>query len=170
MKNHSLLVISRPLTKRASNKPMEKFENKIAVVTGGGTGMGRELVLQLANEGCHVSMCDVIEENMDIDDALEEVSSMAGGNVAISVGKEDEEDKRKPTIFREDEELEEDRGVRGQPGSNYPSARDADDRTNEVDPETGKSGKVGPKYKIAKEQSEVEEIANYLLEAGVFIG
>ena len=112
----------------------------------------------------------VIEENMDVDDALEEISSMAGGNVAISVGKEDKKGKRKPTIFREDEELEEDRGIRGEPGSNYPSARDADDRTNEVDPETGKSGNVGPKYKIAREQNEIEEIANYLLEAGVFIG
>ena len=44
---------------------MKSFENKIAVVTGGGTGMGRELVLQLAKSNCNVSMCDVIEENMD---------------------------------------------------------------------------------------------------------
>ena len=43
---------------------MDNFTNKIAVVTGGGTGMGRELVRQLAKEGCHVAMCDVIEENM----------------------------------------------------------------------------------------------------------
>ena len=41
---------------------MKDFKNKIAVVTGGGTGMGRELVLQLAEEGCHVAMCDVIAE------------------------------------------------------------------------------------------------------------
>ena len=44
---------------------MKSFENKIAVVTGGGTGMGRELVLQLAKENCNISMCDVIEENME---------------------------------------------------------------------------------------------------------
>jgi NAD(P)-dependent dehydrogenase (short-subunit alcohol dehydrogenase family) len=43
---------------------MKDFSGKIAVITGGGKGMGRELARQLVAEGCNVAMCDVSPEAM----------------------------------------------------------------------------------------------------------
>jgi len=60
---------------------MDRFEGRIAVVTGGGTGMGRELVRQLAGEGCHVAMCDVSEENMEQSRALALAGAPSGTRV-----------------------------------------------------------------------------------------
>ncbi len=38
---------------------VEAFTGKLAVITGGGSGMGRELVRQLAQQGCSVAACDL---------------------------------------------------------------------------------------------------------------
>lgn len=49
---------------------MQSFKGKLAVVTGGGTGMGRELVRKLCVAGADVAMCDVSAENMAETEAL----------------------------------------------------------------------------------------------------
>lgn len=49
-----------------------KIENKVFVVTGGGNGIGRELVLQLVNCGARVAAVDISEEG------LQETVKLAG--------------------------------------------------------------------------------------------
>ena len=60
---------------------MKDFGGRMAVVTGGGTGMGRELTKQLAAEGCHVAMCDVSREAMDETAAMAIESAPPGTRV-----------------------------------------------------------------------------------------
>ena len=43
---------------------MKDFGGKLAVITGGGTGMGRALARQLIAEGCHVAICDILDDNL----------------------------------------------------------------------------------------------------------
>jgi NAD(P)-dependent dehydrogenase (short-subunit alcohol dehydrogenase family) len=44
---------------------MKDFNGKLAVITGAGAGMGRQLARQLATQGCHLALCDVSQANLD---------------------------------------------------------------------------------------------------------
>lgn len=41
-----------------------EFKNKVAVVTGGGTGIGRATAIKLAREGCRLALVGLVKDNL----------------------------------------------------------------------------------------------------------
>ena len=58
---------------------MKSFKDKVAVITGAGSGMGRYLAVLLAKDGADVSVCDVNEETLN-----ETVEMLRIYNVSVS--------------------------------------------------------------------------------------
>ena len=116
---------------------MKQFDDKIAVVTGGGTGMGRELVRQLTAEGCNVAMCDLFAQAMAETKRLCEATRLPLG-LRITIHVADVSDERQVQRFRDEvaEQQSTDRihllfnnaGVGGG-GSMFADSREAWERT-----------------------------------------
>ena len=77
------------------------FAGKLAVVTGGGSGMGRELVIQLAAEGCSVAACDRNSGSVAETAALAQAGGLPGG-VLVTAHACDVSDEAQVLRFRDE--------------------------------------------------------------------
>ncbi len=119
---------------------MKDLAGRTAVVTGGGTGMGRELVRQLVAEGCNVAMCDVSAAAMAETKRLCELDRLAQG-LRITIHQADVSDETQVQRFRDAVAAQQDTdrihllfnnaGIGGG-GSLFTSGRDEWDKTFSV--------------------------------------
>lgn len=69
----------------ADDQPAERFAGKVALITGAGSGIGREVTLQLASEGAQVFGVDINEAALDSVAAEVAAENTAAENTAAFV-------------------------------------------------------------------------------------
>ena len=67
---------------------MKNFKNKVAAITGAGSGIGQQLAILLAKEGCHLSLSDVNEQGL-----VETVEKLKDTDVRVTIKKLDVSDR-----------------------------------------------------------------------------
>lgn len=59
-----------------------RLENKVAIVTGGGSGIGQATALRLSKEGATIVVCDVNQAG--IDETIQQISAQGGQGIGIA--------------------------------------------------------------------------------------
>lgn len=66
---------------------MKSFHNQTALITGAGSGIGREFAVQLAQMGCHLVLCDIS------DNGLQQTKALLPSGLRISIHQVDVSDR-----------------------------------------------------------------------------
>ena len=70
-----------------------RLENKVAIITGGGTGIGKETALLFAKEGAKIVITDINEQSGN--DTVRDIQTIGGEAVFIRHDVSNEEDWKK---------------------------------------------------------------------------
>lgn len=76
---------------------MKTFNNKVAAVTGAGSGIGQQLALLLAQQGCHLSLSDINEQGL-----AKTVELLKDSNVRVTTQKLDVSDREAMRAWAEE--------------------------------------------------------------------
>jgi len=74
----------RPRYKAEAYRPADKLKDKVALITGGDSGIGRAVALLYAREGAQVAISYLPEEQSDADDTRKAVEAVGGKCLAIA--------------------------------------------------------------------------------------
>jgi NAD(P)-dependent dehydrogenase (short-subunit alcohol dehydrogenase family) len=68
---------------RSKEKDMRRLENKVAIVTGGGRGLGKIFCLAMADEGAKIVSVDILEK--DSSQTSQEIKKRGGSAISLKV-------------------------------------------------------------------------------------
>lgn len=74
---------------------MQDLQGKIALITGGASGVGKAIGARLVREGCRVILCDIDQSKLDV--AVADIGAEAG--LAVDVTKEQAVEQLAETVF-----------------------------------------------------------------------
>jgi 3-oxoacyl-[acyl-carrier protein] reductase len=72
---------------------MRRLENKVAIATGGGRGLGKTYCLRMAEEGAKIVVADILDQ--EAEETVSEIKANGGNAVAIKVDVTSEADTRR---------------------------------------------------------------------------